>query len=199
MPPKKSTETKATAKGQAVERTGTPKIVRKKEANNNDKDEPDVKPRSGRETKPAIKMESADGSSGVTATEGIPEAESPKRGPARAEKLNADVQILNTEGVKEISQASKKTGGWVYTGEEGVTPEESRVVGKDENGKARFPWAPIITMKKYVPSSPSYPSCSLTSKSSVVSPSSTITTSTAQRTSSSPAEGSPSSGRNLAC
>jgi hypothetical protein len=46
MPPKKSTETKATAKGQATEKTDTSKIVPKKEANNNAKEEPNFKPRS---------------------------------------------------------------------------------------------------------------------------------------------------------
>jgi hypothetical protein len=66
MPPKKSTETKATAKGQAVDKTGTSKIVPKKVANNNVKDEPkvkvepkvkdesNIKPSPHHETKPAI-------------------------------------------------------------------------------------------------------------------------------------------------
>jgi hypothetical protein len=72
MPPKKSTEAKATAKGKAEEKTGTSQIVIKKEANNNVKvepkvkvelnvkDEPNIKLPPHHETKPAIKKESAD-------------------------------------------------------------------------------------------------------------------------------------------
>ncbi len=151
MPPKKSTQTKATARGQPAEKTGTSKAVLKKEANNNHEDEPSIKQRSRHETKPAIKMDSADENDEDTADEGVPEPETPKRGPGRPPKINAEVPILNKdpgrpfkiEGVKkgEISRASKGAGGWVYAGEGGVTADESKVVAKDENGNATFPWA----------------------------------------------------------
>ena len=229
MPPKKNTETKATAKGQAAEKTGTSKIVPKKEDNNNVKDEPNIKtpphhetkpaikmesadegvenatyqgvpertPETQRrgprrpptmntdahnETKPAIEMESADESAEDTADEGVSKPETPKRRSGRIRKMNTDAPIdgrgpeydrkpkadpliipigssrhLKTEEEKKVdmSQVPKVLpGGWVYASE-GVTAEESRVVAKAKNGRATFPWVSIITMKKYVPSSPS--------------------------------------------
>jgi hypothetical protein len=195
MPPKKSTETKATAKGQAEQKSGTSKIVIKKEANDNVKDEPNVKvepkvkdesnikPSPHHETKSAIKMESADEGAENAAYQGVPEhtPKTFKSGPRRAlsmnidgphapppfykrayaRKLKADLlrgssPPLKTEGEKKVdmSQVPKVPGGWVYAGE-GVTAEESRVVAKAKNGRATFPWVSIITLKKYVLSSPS--------------------------------------------
>jgi len=187
MPPKKKTETKATTKGQAAEKTGTSKIVPKKEDNNNVKvepnvkDEPNIKTPPHHETKPAIKMESADEGAEDTADEGVPKPETPKRRSGRIRKMNTDAPIdgrgpeydrkpkadpliipigssrhLKTEEEKKVdmSQVPKVPGGWVYASE-GVTAEESRVVAKAKNGRATFPWVSIITLKKYVLSSPS--------------------------------------------
>jgi hypothetical protein len=156
MPPKKSTETNATAKGQAAEKTDTSKMPPKKEANNNDNDKPIVKPRSRRDTKPAVKMESADEDAEDAADEGTPGPETPKRGPGRPPKKHVQGTTpkrgpsrppkTGAANKGKISQAFKETGGWVYAGED-VTADESTVVDKDENGNGRFPWASIITMK----------------------------------------------------
>jgi hypothetical protein len=98
MPPKKNTETKATAKGQAAEKTGTSKIVPKKEDNNNVKvepnvkDEPNIKTPPHHETKPAIKMESADEGVENATYQGVPERtpETQRRGPRRPPTMNTD-------------------------------------------------------------------------------------------------------------
>jgi hypothetical protein len=127
-------------------------------------------------------MESADEGAENAAYQGVPEhtPETPKRRSGRIRKMNTDAPIdgrgpeydrkpkadpliipigssrhLKTEEEKKVdmSQVPKVPGGWVYASE-GVTAEESRVVAKAKNGRATFPWVTIITLKKYVPSSP---------------------------------------------
>jgi hypothetical protein len=94
MPPKKSTETKATAKDE--EKTGTSKSDFKKEAKSNVKvepkvkDEPNIKPSPHHEKQPAIKMESADEGAENVAYHSVPEHTPKTFKPRRALTMNTD-------------------------------------------------------------------------------------------------------------